>query len=84
MRIIDVLDPAAVLPELRGRDKRGVLEELSAVMSPALGVDGQRIAAQIEPRQVTGRRRTGGRADMSIDQTGNHRLSLGYIDRGEN
>ena len=54
MRIIDVLDPAAVLPELIGRDKRGALEELSAVMAPALGVDGERIVQVLLDREKLG------------------------------
>lgn len=54
MRIIEVLDPAAVLPELRGRDKRGVLEELSAVMAPALGIDSERIVQVLLDREKLG------------------------------
>ena len=54
MRIIDVLDPAAVLPELRGRDKRGALEELSAVMAPDLGVDSEQIVQVLLDREKLG------------------------------
>lgn len=54
MRILDVLDKAAVLPDLAGRDKRGVLEEISAAMAPALDADAERIVQVLLEREKLG------------------------------
>ena len=54
MRILDVLDKAAVLPDLAGRDKRGVLEEISAAMAPGLGSDAEHVVQVLLEREKLG------------------------------
>ncbi|MFQ5457212.1 MAG: PTS sugar transporter subunit IIA [Myxococcota bacterium] len=54
MRILEALDKAAVLPEMRGRDKRAALEELSAALAKNLGVDPQRIVQVLLDREKLG------------------------------
>jgi len=54
MRLIDLLDPAAVLPDLKGREKKDVLDELAAAMGPGLGVPADRVARVLAEREKLG------------------------------
>ncbi len=54
MRLIDLLDPAAVIPDLKGRDKKDVLDELAAAVAPGLGVPADRVARVLAEREKLG------------------------------
>ncbi|MDP3938907.1 MAG: PTS sugar transporter subunit IIA [Deltaproteobacteria bacterium] len=79
MRILDVLDKAAVLPNLAGRDKRGVLEEISAAMAPALDSDPERVVQVLLDREKLGSTGIGdGIAIPHGKMRGLSRLHLGF------
>jgi PTS system nitrogen regulatory IIA component len=54
MHILDVLDRAAVIPDLKGRDKLEVLEELSAAIAPGLKVVPEKVARVLTEREKLG------------------------------
>jgi len=54
MRLIDLLDPGAVIPDLKGRDKKDVLDELAAAVAPGLGVPADRVARVLAEREKLG------------------------------
>jgi PTS system nitrogen regulatory IIA component len=54
MQILDVLDRAAVIPDLKGKNKREVLEELSAAIAPGLKVLPERAAQVLLDREKLG------------------------------
>lgn len=54
MRLVDLLDPAAVIPDLKGRDKKDVLDELAAAVAPGLGVPADRVARVLADREKLG------------------------------
>jgi len=54
MRLIDLLDPAAVIPDLKGREKKDVLDELAAAVAPGLGVPADRVARVLAEREKLG------------------------------
>ena len=54
MRLMDLLDPASVIPDLKGREKRDVLTELAVAMAPGLGVPADRVARVLAEREKLG------------------------------
>lgn len=79
MRILDVLDKAAVLPDLAGREKRGVLEEISAAMAPAVGSDAERIVQVLLEREKRGSTGIGDGIAMPHGKVrGLNRLHVGF------
>jgi PTS system nitrogen regulatory IIA component len=54
MRLIDFLDPAAVIPDLKGREKKDVLDEFAAAMSPGLGLPAERVGRVLADREKLG------------------------------
>ncbi len=54
MRLVDLLDPSSVIADLKGRDKKDVLDELAAAMAPGLGVPADRIARVLAEREKLG------------------------------
>jgi len=54
MRLIDLLDPEAVIPDLKAREKKDVLDELAAAMAPGLGVPADRLGRVLAEREKLG------------------------------
>ena len=54
MRLIDLLNPGAVIPDLKGREKQEVLGELAAAVAPGLGVPAERVARVLAEREKLG------------------------------
>ena len=54
MRLIDLLNPGAVIPDLKGREKKEVLGELAAAVAPGLGVPAERVARVLAEREKLG------------------------------
>ncbi len=54
MHILDVLDRAAVIPDLKGKDKLEVLEELSAAIAPGVKVLAEKVARVLTEREKLG------------------------------
>ena len=54
MKILDVLDPDAILPDLQARDKKSVLEELVAPVAQKAGVGSEEIVRVLMDRERLG------------------------------
>ena len=54
MRLIDLLDPEAVIPDLKAREKKDVLDELATAMAPGLGVPADRLGRVLAEREKLG------------------------------
>ena len=54
MRLIDLINPDAVIADLKARDKREALEELAAAMAPTLGVKPESVLEVLADREKLG------------------------------
>ena len=60
MRILDVLQPNAILPDLKARDKKGVLEELVEPVAGIAGVNSDDLVRVLLERERLGSTGIGG------------------------
>lgn len=54
MRILDVLDKDAVIPDLKGREKAEVIGELSAAIAPGLNIHPEQVVRVLLEREKLG------------------------------
>jgi PTS system nitrogen regulatory IIA component len=54
MRLVDFMDKAAVIPDLKGREKHEVLAEFGAAMAPSVGVKPDEIVKVLVEREKLG------------------------------
>ncbi|OGP81011.1 MAG: PTS fructose transporter subunit IIA [Deltaproteobacteria bacterium RBG_13_65_10] len=54
MRLIDLMDKTAVIPDLKGREKREVLTEFAAAMAPSVGMKPEEIVRVLVDREKLG------------------------------
>jgi len=60
MKITDVLERDAIVPNLRARDKKGVLEELVAAVAPRTGIASEELVRVLMERERLGSTGIGG------------------------
>ena len=54
MRLIDLMDKTAVIPDLKGREKREVLTEFGAAMAPSVGMKPEEVVRVLVDREKLG------------------------------
>lgn len=60
MKILDVLQKEAVLPDLKSQDKKGIIEELAMPVARIAGIDHQKILRVLMEREQLGSTGIGG------------------------
>src|SRR4030042_6120419 len=54
MRLMDLMEKTAVIPDLKGREKREVLTEFAAAMAPSVGMKPEEIVRVLVDREKLG------------------------------